>query len=179
MFSRFDICGFALDLLSGLCLCSCWRSVCVWFKLILCWFLEKTRKSGFELWFCISGFCGLRKRKRKRNEVEGDGIGSTPLVHQWSIGYSLRSCSIEVQHLSWWGCNSCPTFFQQFGGCGSYGLELHQNLSSDLWRIGAKFWDWIVIKNWEWEWVTHRHFFCYVLFDIWLFGYRENNGRNF
>ena len=49
LFSRFDICGFALDLLLGLCLCSCWRLVCVWFKLILCWFLEKTRKSGFEL----------------------------------------------------------------------------------------------------------------------------------
>ena len=58
LFSRFDICVFALDLLLGLCLCSCWRLVCVWFKLILCWFLEKMRKSGFEvilyiwvLWF--------------------------------------------------------------------------------------------------------------------------------
>ena len=33
-------------------------------------------------------------RKRKRNEVEGDNTGSTPLVRQQSIGSSLRSGSI-------------------------------------------------------------------------------------
>ena len=34
-------------------------------------------------------------------------------------------------------------------------------------------------ENKEEIWVTQGHFFCYVLFDIWLFGCWENNGRNF
>ncbi|KAM3703699.1 hypothetical protein ACB098_04G115000 [Castanea mollissima] len=35
-----------------------------------------------------------REQKRKRDEVEGDSAGSTPLVHQRSTGSSLRSGSI-------------------------------------------------------------------------------------